>query len=182
MNHELEMKLQAWVDGELPGAEARRVADHVARNPEMAELATAMRSVKGALAGNELPVALPESREFFWSKIERDIERQSRPVRAPAPTQAAWRRWVSPLLGFAGLACILFMAVRPYSQPAFDEISAMGEGMEAVTFNDQAAGMTVVWLSDTTQQTQATETPAPAQVTPATQQTPDSSDSDMQVD
>ncbi len=34
------------------------------------------------------------------------------------------------------------------ARPNFDEISSTGDGMEAVTFHDQSAGMTVVWLQD----------------------------------
>ena len=51
-----------------------------------------------ALVGYEVGVALPESREFFWSKIEREIRRlepPETPVR-PAPWLSAWRKWLIP--------------------------------------------------------------------------------------
>ncbi len=53
------------------------------------------------------------------------------------------------------------MATKPFAPATFDEISSTGEGMEAVTFHDQSAGMTVVWLADTEQAAPA-ETPAVA--------------------
>src|SRR5208283_270203 len=70
-----------------------------------------------------------------------------RPVQAQR--QAAWSRWLAFLPGFAALACLLLLAVNPFASPDFDETSSTGEGMEAVTFHDQSAGMTVVWLTDT---------------------------------
>ncbi|HZM01666.1 MAG TPA: hypothetical protein VFC44_01470 [Candidatus Saccharimonadales bacterium] len=44
----------------------------------------------------------------------------------------------------------------------FDEISSTGEGMEAVTFHDQSAGMTVVWLQDPSQVEQPASDAMPA--------------------
>jgi hypothetical protein len=40
------------------------------------------------------------------------------------------------------------MAARHAASPIFDEISMTGDSMEAVTFHDQSAQMTVVWLQD----------------------------------
>jgi hypothetical protein len=65
------------------------------------------------------------------------------------------------------------MAVRPFAAPTFDEISATGEGMEAVTFHDQSAGMTVVWLADA----------MPAQPLEAPDaKTPDTGDSEVEME
>jgi anti-sigma-K factor RskA len=146
----LELELQAWLDGELSAPKARRIDPKIVGDEEASRLITELQAIKSALAGNEMARPVPETRAFYWSKIERQIQRQTdnpRPVQAPR--QAVWRRWLAPLAGFAALACLLLLAVKPYAPSAFDEISSTGEGMEAVTFHDQSAGMTVVWLTDT---------------------------------
>jgi hypothetical protein len=159
MKHNLQFKLQAWLDGELSAPEARLIGKEVAGDVEAGRLAAELRAVKSALAGNETAMPIPETREFYWSKIARQIQRESRNPRADQSSRrAAWRRWLSPLAGFAGLASMLLLALQPFAPPVFDEISSTDEGMEAVTFHDQSAGMTVVWLSDT-EQAQPVELP-----------------------
>jgi anti-sigma factor RsiW len=160
MNQNLELKLQAWLDGELSATEARRIAGEIAGDTAAGRLVAELQAIKSTLAGNETAPAVPETREFYWSKIERQIQREARSPRAvPAPRLAAWSRWLPTLAGFAALACMMLLAVKPPALPAFEEISATGEGMEAVTYHDQSAGMTVVWLADT-EQAQTIETPA----------------------
>ena len=147
-----ELELQAWLDGELSGTRARRIEPKIVGDEDASRLVVELRSVKNALAGNEPARTLPESREFFWSKIEREIQRQTPGARVmDAPREAGWRRWFAPGAGFAALACLLLLALDPFAPPVLDEISPTGPGMEAVTFHDEAAGMTVVWLTDTTQ-------------------------------
>lgn len=149
MKHELELKVQAWLDGELPDAEARRIGEWVARDAEASALAAELGCMRQAIASHQAAVTLGESREFYWSKIARQIEREAGRQHAPALSWSArWRRFSAALAGMAALACVLFMAVRQFASPTFDEISATGEGMEAVTFHDQSAQMTVVWLQD----------------------------------
>ena len=149
MNQEFELKLQAWLDGELSAPEVRRLSQEMADDTEASRLVAELQAIKSALAGNEMPVAVPETREFYWSKIERQIEREAGALGRARPARpSTWLRWVSPLSGLAGLACIVLLAFQPFTPPAFDEISSTGEGMEAVTYHDQSTGMTVVWLAD----------------------------------
>jgi anti-sigma-K factor RskA len=174
MNQNLELKLQAWLDGELSAPEARRIGQEIAGDTEASRLVTELQAIKSALAGNEMALAVPETREFYWSKIERQIQREARSPRAvQAPRQAAWRHLLAPLAAFAGLACMLLLAVKPFAPPIFDEISSTGEGMEAVTFHDQSAGMTVVWLADA-EQAQPIELPEA--------KTPDTGDSEVEME
>jgi hypothetical protein len=161
----LELELQAWLDGELSALKARRIEPKIVGDEEASGLIHELKAVKTALAGNELPRHLPETREFYWSKIERQIQREtSRQLEVHVPRRAAWRRCLAPLTGFGALACLGLLALQPFASPALDETSSTGEGMEAITFHDQAAGMTVVWLTDTTQaaRSPAAKTPAAA--------------------
>jgi hypothetical protein len=149
MKHELELKVQAWLDGELPDREARRMGEWIARDSQAAALAAELGSVKQAMFRQESAGSLGESREFYWSKIQRQIERESSVPRTEMrPWFARWHKYMAPLTGVAALAVVLLMAVVRHGAPKFDEISSTGEGMEAVTFHDQSAQMTVVWLQD----------------------------------
>jgi anti-sigma factor RsiW len=176
MKHELQLKIQAWLDGEASDRDTARLAEWIARDAEAGALAAELKSARGAMAGNELPAATPDSREFYWSKIERQIQREaSAPRQAPVPWFARWRKFVLPVTGVAALVFVLTFAVRQAQQPTFDEISTTDQGMDAVTFHDQSAGMTVVWLQDNSQQA-ATEQPS----TPKT--VPDDTSSDMDTE
>ncbi len=149
MKHDLELKVQAWLDGELPDHEARKMGEWIAHDSEAAALAAELGCVRQAMFRQEAASPLSEGREFYWSKIQRQIQREAT-IRRPegVPWYARWRRYTGPLIGAAALACVLVLAVLRGGSPAFDETSSTGDGMEAVTFHDQSAQMTVVWLQD----------------------------------
>ena len=71
MDYKVQLKLQAFLDGELPEAEASKVANWIAGDGQASALLEELRHTQEALAGFEAGIRLPESREFFWSKIER---------------------------------------------------------------------------------------------------------------
>ena len=86
MKPDLELKFQAWLDGELSAAEAERMRRLAAADPEAARLLAELRTVKAALLNNEPTAAVPETRPFYWSKIERQIQRQAAVRPAPGPS------------------------------------------------------------------------------------------------
>ena len=98
MDYEAQLKLQAYLDGELPEKEAREVANWLARDREAVALFAELRNTRQALVGLEVGVELPETREFFWSKIEREIRRQAgpEPIARPSGLLATWRRFLVP--------------------------------------------------------------------------------------
>jgi hypothetical protein len=156
MKHDLQLKVQAWLDGELPDHEARQLGEWIARDSEAAALAAELGGVRQAMSRQETARTLDESREFYWSKIQRQIQREAGVRRTDAlPWFARWRTYLATLAGVAAVACVLVLAVLRNESPAFDEISSSGEGMEAVTFHDQSAQMTVVWLQDNSPAAQA---------------------------
>jgi anti-sigma factor RsiW len=149
MKHNLELKVQAWVDGELPEKEARRIGDWIGRDAEAAALAAELGSLKQAMLQNEAAAHLTDSREFYWSKVQRQIEREGGAGRTKRlPWYAPWRRIAAMATGAVALACVLLMTVFQTKAPTFDELTSTGEGMEAVSFHDQSGQMTVVWLDD----------------------------------
>jgi hypothetical protein len=175
MKHEEELNVQAWVDGEVSLREGARIADWVARDAEAGAMAAELGSVRKAMIDSEVIVPLPETREFHWSKIERQIQREAMTPQRPAVSWLAQvRQFLLPLAGVTALACALTLAVRQMHKPTFDEISATGQGMEAVTFHDQSAEMTVVWLQDSSQAS-GTAQPVKASV-------PDEGNSDVEME
>src|SRR2546423_1332370 len=106
MDYDKQLKLQAFLDEELSEGEAREVASWLAQDQEATLLLAEMRNTRQALSRFEAGVRLPESREFYWSKIERELDRlESRPVSAEQKVSwlAAWRRFLIPASAVAGL-------------------------------------------------------------------------------
>src|SRR5580765_5919660 len=96
MNEEQQLKLQAFLDGELPDRERREVAAWIDRDDAAARLLASLKATHEALVVAEPVVTLPGSREFFWSKIEREIQRRDR-VAADVPFVFNWRQWLWPV-------------------------------------------------------------------------------------
>ncbi len=150
--YDAQLKLQAFLDCELPKGEARKVADRLAQDREAAALLEELRNIRGALAGFEEGVQLPESREFFWSKVQREIQRLETPDPRPAPTPvlALLRRFLIPASGLALALAAVAVFLRPSGLPG----RAATVGIEtaladagAFTYHDFSAGTTLVWLS-----------------------------------
>lgn len=152
MDYNRQLKLQAFLDGELPESEARAVASEAARDRESAALLEELRNTRGALAGFEADVRLPESREFFWSKLKREIERQETPAReaAPLPFFAHVRRFLVPASALALVFIAGVVLTRPNApvshRVAGDSETALAEA-RAFTYRDYSAGATLVWVS-----------------------------------
>jgi anti-sigma factor RsiW len=155
INYDAKLRLQACVDGELPAAEVAEVQAWLARDPEARLLLAELKNTTNALKGYEADLKLPESRELFWSRIERQIQRSERPA-TPVPEGLAWWRvWLqgqfAPLAGVAVLAVmlgVLFLESGRGVTPESGEIDLASDDMGSHTFRDQEQKMTVVWLDD----------------------------------
>jgi anti-sigma factor RsiW len=153
MKAELELKLQAYLDGELSVGEAREVEASLARDSEAQQLLTELRTTVGVLRDNEPQVTLPESRDFYWSKIERAIERaEPEPV---APLLAFWYSLRRILVPVAGVALVLFLGiaslkVNTASDPLAHlvEVESLSEHVSSFSFRSQSQNMFVVWLHE----------------------------------
>ncbi len=151
MNNDEQLKLQAFFDGELPENEARAVASWVARDGEAAALLGELRNTRKALSDFESELRLPESREFYWSKISREIERQIPAGELPSEVSlwSFFRRWLIPAGTLAGVALAMLLVVfefgllrhsaNPTTEMAFGDAGAF-------TYRDYGNGTTLVWL------------------------------------
>jgi anti-sigma factor RsiW len=150
MDYEAQLKLQAILDGELPEGEASTVANWVARDREAAGLLEELRNTRKAMSDFEAATPLPESREFFWSKVQREIQRLETPAAKPAsaPLFALLRRFLVPASAIALLVIASVVLTRPGPGPALvTEIETALADSGAFTYRDYSAGTTLVWLS-----------------------------------
>lgn len=151
MTQEQQLDLQAFLDGELPEKEARTVAAWVARDTEATRLLTELRNTRNALAHCEPDLKLPESREFYWSKIERNIQRlEPDPPTAEAVSLLVWlRRLLAPGVALAALVVaativiVQWNVLKPSAGPD-TEMAFADSG--TFTYHDYANGTTLVWL------------------------------------
>jgi len=149
MNEELALKLQAYADGELSGREAREMADLLAQDAGARALLTELINTRSALVSYEADIKLTESREFYWSKIEREIHRSEQPE-APRSLFAAWQRFLAPAGAFAALVIlglfVLHQSGDSHAMASSAEEFALGDS-DAFIYQDYANGTTLVWLS-----------------------------------
>jgi anti-sigma factor RsiW len=149
MKTEEMLRLQAYLDNEVSSSEARQIASWIARDAEAKAVYEELAATKSLLAPeNELPVSVPESREFYWSKIQRGIEQAERePVREYAP-RPWWIRLLAPVAGAAALAVFVFTSI------SFNANGRLAQGHQversetdsSITFYSPEQKMTVVWI------------------------------------
>ena len=153
MNQELQLKVQAHLDHELGERESREIAAYIAREPEAGRLCAELGELSRLLKDNELTVKYPETREFYWSQIKRELNRNPQSsAQAARPAYRWWARFVAPALGAAVLGLALLSILRTGSGPGglnyLQEIDTPLDDTSAISFHSQSAGMTVVWVQN----------------------------------
>ena len=148
-----QLKLQAYLDGELGDAEAREMANRLTQDRESMALMAELRNTRQVLVGFEKGIRLTESEDFYWSQIRRRIEaQQSRlPKLEHRVSWVSWfRRRLAPvtammLVAFAGL--VAFRGTGYFGQSSATEVETALGDPGAFTYRDYSAGTTLVWLS-----------------------------------
>lgn len=148
IDYQQQLKLQAYADGELSGREAEEIAAWIAADREASALFAELSNTHKALAGFEETIRVPESRDFYWSKISRAIEAQERVATeaTPVPLLAQLRRFLIPTAGIALAALVALMVIRQPGGSQDDNTVAL-EDTQAFTYHDFSSGTTLVWLS-----------------------------------
>lgn len=157
MNEQEQLKLQAYLDGELTGREREEVAALLDARPDARELLAELQHMRAALHGNENARGLDCSREFYWSRIERELAGVVQEG-APAPAVNLWhwiRSHVRSVVGtgvaIAALALILTVfTASPVVAESEWEVLHPQTGM--VNLRDYQNGITVVMLYDRSRQ------------------------------
>ena len=154
MKHETELKIQAHLDGELSPTDAQQITELIRRDTEARALYESLTATRTILKENEPQLALPESREFYWSKIERAIRRPALAEEQAPRLAAGWNRWwmrfVVPLAGAAMLLAVILMGPRLgtslSSNQDWQGVELPFEESSSITFHSDAENMTVVWV------------------------------------
>ena len=103
-----ELKLQALLDGELETREVRELEALLAKDTQQAALLQELKWTKAAVAGNDVALSLPETREFYWSKIAREIETAEKNAAVPAE-RPWWIKYFYPATGLAAMVALMFV-------------------------------------------------------------------------
>ena len=112
MKQEDRLKIQAWLDGELAPQESARIADLIDNDLEAKELADDLRAMQKALEIGEKPVFLEDSREFYWSQVERQIEAEEPITENSQPELVSGSlgnalRWLIPVGSLAAISALM---------------------------------------------------------------------------
>lgn len=115
MEQETQLSIQALIDGELSDQKRIDIERLVTADPEAQALFDELSNTVGALKENELTRELPETREFFWSKIASEIEREDRQaeVAKDRPRVAAWWTKLLVPIGAAAALVVAFTLFQP---------------------------------------------------------------------
>jgi anti-sigma factor RsiW len=146
------LKVQAYVDGELPPGETRRMAEVLRQSPELRALSEELAGVKALLTKHEPEFPVPESREFHWSRISRGIERSMAAESAPARFRPGWWLRFAVPIGSTALLAALFLLrwqagdLGSRSFATGHEIDTPLADVDSITFRSESTRMTVVWV------------------------------------
>jgi len=140
MKLEQALEIQAFVDGQLEAGWKPEVERLMKDDAAAAALVAELSAVRAAVRSHESTVAVPTSREFYWSQIQRRIaaEEAVESRKRSSGTILGWIRWLAPALGLAAVAAVL--AMRTGSPTALADASVM-------TFRSDADAITIHWLN-----------------------------------
>ena len=151
--NEIELKIQALVDGELTEFEAGKLRDRIKNDIRLQILHERLTQMKDLISTHEMPRVLPESSDFYWSKIAQEIEVGGSDAQSSA--QSLGMKWVfrrlAPLLGIASVALIITLQGPnlPDLGIVLDhnhELELLADEIDVMTFNSADDSLSVVWI------------------------------------
>lgn len=155
MNESEQLKLQAYLDGELTSLERAEVATLLEGSADARQLLAELQHTQAAIRGNESERSLDCSREFYWSRIERELSATTQEA-APTPgiSLLQWLRGHVRSVAGVGIAAaavivgLVFFPVHAQATESDWEVLHPDTGM--VSLRDYQNGITVVMLYDRT--------------------------------
>jgi anti-sigma factor RsiW len=153
MNTDLEMKVQAWLDGELPETEAREIMRLAETDSTAAALVRELKFTRSWLQGGETLREVPASREFYWAQIERQIQVTGQPTAPERPATNALGQWLRWLMPAAIAATLAFFILAPKPAAKFweasvgAEIESPADDLGTFNFHSDQGHMNVVWVN-----------------------------------
>jgi anti-sigma factor RsiW len=130
------LQIQAYFDGELPADKRRLLERSIHDDPQAVALLAELQSVR-CLVASAPERKTPESREFYWSKIERTIAQQK--------AGSKKRRWIIWSL-FGAPACALIALIFSLVHP-MEPLTEQYAGGDNFIYRDEEAQTTVIWFN-----------------------------------
>ncbi|MCP5518182.1 MAG: hypothetical protein H7A45_13090 [Verrucomicrobiales bacterium] len=150
MNHDARLKLQAFLDGQLPPGEASAMQRLIETDPEARTFRADWTAMKRLLAVGEPVVEVPASREQYWHEIARQLEAAIPPPRSSRASWGLpwWLRVLAPVTaGVAVIAAlILSLPAKPDASGSYAEVESPLNDVGAMIFRSESERMTVVWV------------------------------------
>ena len=150
------LRLQAWLDGELEPEAAREMGAWVSQDEEARAMAEELRAVHQLLRTHEPLHPVPESRDFYWSGIQRAIASSPAEERVSVAEVWAdwWRRWRRGFTLATAVAVVALVVARLALPAERDLYLATGHEIDtseasegsSISFRSESARMTVVWV------------------------------------
>ena len=155
MNESEQLKLQAYLDGELTGRERDEVAKLLDAREDARELLAELQHTRAAVRGNEPERKVDCTREFYWSRIEREMDATSQDAEpAVGVGLFQWLRGHVRSVAGAGVAlAVLALTFTVFMQRASvteSDWEVLHPETVMVSLRDYQAGITVVMLYDRT--------------------------------
>jgi anti-sigma factor RsiW len=143
------IKMQAYLDGELPERESREVKDWLSKDLQAKALYEELANTKTLLHGNEPVTPFPCAPDFYWSQIQRQIAVTPTRTRVPRPWFSRWWKLLVPTSAMALFALMLSL------QSTGNRTMVSLNGMEiqteipnanVMTYRSDDQGISVVWI------------------------------------
>jgi len=157
METETILRIQAFLDDELPQRERAEVEQLLQSDAEARQLYAELKALKQAVVGQETLRPVPASREFYWSGIAREIQPKGVPsAEASEHSVMSWLTgWIPRILVPAGALALLTLLLIQVFDPGDDSSLHLATGHEveipleetsSFTFRSESELMTVVWV------------------------------------
>lgn len=154
MTLEQQLKIQAYIDGELSRREAKKVEALIASDPEARRLFEELKFASTAIRENEPEIKMPLSRELFWNRIAQQIN-QSEPDPIPLLDYikqiirvAFGRKYWVPVTATI-IAVIGIFLLKDVIKPIEDYLVVVetpSDDVGSYSFRAQSEKMFVVWI------------------------------------
>ncbi len=148
MKPSIELKLQAFLDQELPPADAQEVTELIERDPQWRSLFQELQTTKSLISQNEPEAPLTETRDWYWKGIHDRLEDTPAVERTRGSLALSWAiRWALPIAGATALfAAMLIRSGTSTIDPFHHEVETSLDQAKLISFYAPQAGMTVFWV------------------------------------
>ena len=143
MDEKKSLELMALLDGAEEHGSREAVESWLKSEPDAAALRDELTWVSQALRSHEPVAKVPETREFYWSQIQRRIQAEAAQTAPAKPTRrlSDWLSWLVPIAGVA--AVTMLVTVHPWQ--SVPRTSGLNEA-SATTYTSETDGVTIHWI------------------------------------